>query len=154
MKKLLAAVVIVAAFAVSASAQSPIKFSLFDQVAWPQTEKANLGLGLLYSNTPEVSGLDFNLFVSKVDNLTGVQLSAVNINDKGQGAHLGVVNYGSGDLTGFQYGFVNYANSFKGLQLGFVNYINTIDKGLQIGLVNVIRNNGWLPFMVIVNGRF
>jgi hypothetical protein len=154
MKKLLMAALVMAAFAVNAAAQSPVKFSLFDQIAAPQTEKANLGLGLFYSNTPEVSGLDFNFFVSKVDNLTGVQLSTVNINDKGRGAHLGFVNYNTGDFTGLQWGFVNYANNFTGLQLGFVNYINTIDKGLQIGLVNIIKNNGWLPFMVIVNGRF
>ena len=40
MKKLLTAAVIVAAFAVSAAAESAVKFSLFDQIAWPKTEKA------------------------------------------------------------------------------------------------------------------
>ena len=162
------AVVFVAAFAASASADSFLKLSLFDQVAWPKTDKANLGLGLLYSNTPEVSGLDFNFFVSKVDNLTGVQFSMVNINDNATGLNWGFVNYTKGDMTGaslgavnyansyfgFQWGWVNYAGNFKGFQLGLVNYVETIDKGLQIGFVNIIRNNGWLPVMVIANGRF
>lgn len=154
MRKLLMAVVFVAAFAASASADSFLKLSLFDQIAWPHTEKANLGLGLLYSNTPEVSGLDLNLFVSNVDTLTGVQWSLVNINENAKGINLGAVNYNKGDMSGFQWGWVNYANNFRGLQLGLVNYINTIDKGLQIGFVNIIKNNGFLPVMVIANGRF
>ncbi len=57
-------------------------------------------------------------------------------------------------MKGLQWGFYNQAERLTGLQLGFVNYINRIDKGLQIGLVNIIESNGWLPIMVIVNGRF
>jgi len=154
MKKLMLAAVLVTVFAASAAAESFLKLSLFDTIAWPQTNKANLGIGLIYSNTPEVSGLDFNFIVSKVDNLTGVQWSIVNINENATGVHLGAVNYSKGDMTGFQWGWVNCAGNFKGLQLGLVNYINTIDKGLQIGFVNIIKNNGLLPVMVIVNGRF
>lgn len=183
MKKLLVAAVFVAAFAVSATANSFIKLSLFDTISWPHTNKANLGLGLLYSNTPAVSGLDFNFFVSKVDNLTGVQWSMVNITGDATGWESAFVQYSTGDFTGLQsafinynpgdvtgvqwgagnyvgdllgvqFGFLNYAKNFKGLQLGFINYAERIDVGLQVGLVNVIRSNGWLPVMVFVNGKF
>ncbi|MDR0645575.1 MAG: hypothetical protein LBG46_00875 [Elusimicrobiota bacterium] len=168
MKRLLAAAVLIAAFAANAAAESPVKLSLFDQIAWPQTEKANVVIGLIDNNTPAVHGVDLNLFSARTDELRGLQsawiynratdmkglqYSIVTRTDNAVGVELGVANF-AGTFTGLQYGFYNKADNFTGLQLGFVNNINTIDKGLQIGLVNIIHNNGWLPFMVIVNGRF
>ena len=76
--------------------------------------------------------------LGKAAHVTGVQFNAINLSD----------SY----VTGAQLGFYNRANELHGLQFGFVNKVDTIN-GLQIGLVN-IAGNGYLPVMVIVNGRF
>jgi hypothetical protein len=41
----------------------------------------------------------------------------------------------------------------KGLRIGLVNWAGSVQRGLQIGLANIIERDGWLPFMVIVNGK-
>ncbi|MBO4707062.1 MAG: hypothetical protein J5594_00685 [Elusimicrobiaceae bacterium] len=183
MKKLLVLAVMVATLGVCAAAESPIKLSLYDNIAWPQTNKANIVLGLVDNNTPTVAGVSLAIGSSRVDdltgaswawiyarsnNLTGVQWALYDVTNRATGVTFGLVNHNKGAFTGAQLGFVNLANNMKGLQwgfynqaetltglqLGFVNYINRIDKGLQIGLVNIIESNGWLPIMVIVNGKF
>ena len=63
------------------------------------------------------------------------------------------LNY-AGNLEGLQISLVNIAKNFKGLQLGAINYAHNIDRGLQIGLLNIIAHDGWLPALVMVNGRF
>jgi hypothetical protein len=63
-----------------------------------------------------------------------------------------LVNITYGNFKGLQWGGVNYAGNMKGLQLGLVNYAGTV-KGIQLGLVNIIERDGWLPFMVLLNGR-
>jgi hypothetical protein len=42
----------------------------------------------------------------------------------------------------------------RGCQIGLLNYAGRMDKGLQIGIVNIISENGWAPFLPIVNGGF
>ena len=183
MKKLLMLAVLVATLGISAAAESPIKLSLYDNIAWPSTNNANIVLGLVDNNTPTVKGVSLAIGSSRVDDLTGlsfayfyarsndlagVQVGLYNVTHNATGVVWGLVNHNKRAFTGAQLGLVNLANNMKGLQLGFynqaetltglqlgfVNYINRIDKGLQIGLVNIIENNGWLPIMVIVNGRF
>lgn len=197
MKKLLAVFALVAVLGLNAAAQSPVKLSLYDDIAWPQTSKANVVLGLVDNNTPTVHGLDWNFISARseemyglkgalayvrsyelrgvqgaiynsakevigaqfgllnvADTVTGVQWGLVNVSDREvTGAQLGAVNFAQ-SMTGFQWGLYNQAQNFKGLQLGFVNNITSIDRGLQIGLVNIIKNGGWFPGMVLVNGRF
>ena len=104
-----------------------------------------------YTVTPEFTGLQAAIY-AKSDNFTGVQsgLVAKNAQDF-TGVQWGGVNV-TDSFTGVQLGFVNVAKSVKGLQWGFVNYTEDI-YGLQVGLLNIARN-GWLPAMVIVNGRF
>ena len=183
MKKLLVFVAMVATLGITATAGSPIKLSLYDNIAWPETNKANIVLGLIDSNTPTVEGIALTIGSTRVNNLTGlswawiytrsnnltgVQFGLYDVTNKATGVTFGLVNHNKGSFTGAQLGAVNIANNMKGLQLGwfnyserftglqlgFINYVNRIDKGLQIGLVNIIENNGWLPVMVIVNGKF
>ncbi|WP_428061336.1 LA_2272 family surface repeat-containing protein [Candidatus Avelusimicrobium stercoris] len=94
-------------------------------------------LDLVFSKTNELKGVQSAL-LGKAHHVTGVQFNAINLSD--------------GYVTGAQFGFFNSAEELHGVQLGFVNKVNTI-KGLQVGLVN-IAGNGYLPVMVIVNGRF
>lgn len=183
MKKLLTLVALVATLGVCAAAESPIKLSLYDNIAWPKPNHTNIVLGLVDNNTPTVEGVSLAIGSSRVNDLTGVswawiyarsnklagvQFALYDVTNKATGVTFGLVNHNKGALTGAELGFVNLANNMKGLQwgfynqaerftglqLGFVNYINRIDKGLQIGLVNIIESNGWLPIMVFVNGRF
>ena len=183
MKKLLMLVAMVATLGISAAAESPVKLSLYDNIAWPNTNNTNIVLGLVDNNTPTVKGVSLAIGSSRVDDLTGVSLAWLyarsndlagaqwalyDVTNRATGVTFGLVNHNKGSFTGGQLGLVNLANNMKGLQwgfynqaetltglqLGFVNYINRIDKGLQIGLVNIIENNGWLPIMVFVNGRF
>ena len=183
MKKLLALAVLVATLGLTAAAESPIKLSLYDNIAWPKTNNANIVLGLVDNNTPTVHGVSLALgssranemwglsgawFYARSKELRGLQGALYNVtydvkgvtsslvdHNKGSftGVQLSLVNL-AGDVTGVQWAFYNQAERLSGLQLGFVNYIKHIDRGLQIGLVNIIENNGWLPIMVFVNGKF
>ena len=56
------------------------------------------------------------------------------------------------EMTGLQAGFYNQADMIRGVQFGLLNYAHDI-YGLQIGLFN-IAENGYLPAMVFLNGRF
>ena len=184
MKKLLMLAVLVATLGITAAAESPIKLSLYDNIAWPKTNDTNIVLGLVDSNTPTVKGVALTIGSTRVNdmtglswawiytrsnNLTGVQWGGFyHVTKNVTGVTGGLVNHNKGKFTGVQFGLVNLANNMKGvefgfynqaermsgLQLGFVNYIKRIDCGLQIGLVNIIEQNGWLPIMVIANGRF
>ena len=56
-------------------------------------------------------------------------------------------------MNGAQVGVVNVAEEASGLQLGVVNAADEMS-GLQIGVINVIRKNGWLLVLPLVNGSF
>lgn len=120
----------------------------------------------IYASAPRFNGVQSSL-VDVADSFNGVQWGLANINKQYfAGVQLGLVNYAKNNFTGMQWGLVNYTDAFtggqigwvniakdvKGLQFGFVNYTETIH-GLQIGLANIATKN-WLPFMVLVNGRF
>jgi len=167
MKKLIAVFALLTVLGLNASAQSPFKLSLFDKIAVPQTDEANVVIGLIDNNTPTVKGVDLNFISARADELYGFQSSYIyNRATKLRGAHgaiyttaedaigaqLGFVNNAT-DMSGVQFGFVNIAQTFTGVQLAFVNYANTLDRGLQLGLLNICPN-GWLPAMIIVNGKF
>ena len=183
MKKLLVLVAMVATLGVAAAAESPIKLSLYDNIAWPKTNHANVVLGIVDANTPTVHGISWVIGSSRADEMygwsaaygyarsnkmrglqgaiynvttdaVGIQGGLVDVN-KGTftGLKSGLVNLGQ-EMKGLQYGFYNQAESLTGVQLGLVNNARRVECGLQIGLVNIIKENGWLPVMVIVNGRF
>ena len=184
MKKLLMLAVFVASLGLTAAAaDSPIKLSLYDNIAWPTPNHTNVVLGIVDNHTPSVTGVSLAIGSSRVDNMTGlsfayfyarsndlagVQVGLYNVTNKAAGLAYGLVNHNKGvftgvnlglvniaqNMTGLQWGFYNQAERLTGVQLGFVNYTKRINKGLQIGLVNIIEQNGWLPIMVIVNGKF
>lgn len=166
MKKLIAVFALLAVLGLNSYA-SPFKLSLFGDIAVPQTEEANVVIGLIDNHTPTVKGVDLNFISARADELYGYQWSYIynratklrgahgaiySTTEDGIGAQLGLVN-NAVEMTGVQFGFVNIAQNLTGLQLAFVNYASNLDKGLQLGLLNICPN-GWLPAMVIVNGRF
>ncbi|MBR3632625.1 MAG: hypothetical protein IKN49_06185 [Elusimicrobiaceae bacterium] len=126
-------------------------------------------LDLIYSNTYKTRGVKSAFIYNTADIVYGLQGGLITINKQDmRGIQGGLVSISEGDLTGLHDGYVNIAKgevvgvqaglvnwntgSLTGVQLGLVNYVNHI-KGLQIGLINIAKN-GWLPAMVIVNGRF
>ena len=115
-------------------------------------------LNLFYGNNTHLHGFDFAfLGVNRLkSDMKGVQLGLVNWTESGQqvGAQLGLVSISGGYFKGAQLGWAfNYAKEVTGLQFGIVNYAERLNKGLQIGLVNIAAN-GFLPVFVIVNFNF
>jgi hypothetical protein len=109
--------------------------------------------GGIYSTNDDAVGASLDL-INMAQDFTGLQWGALNWSRRSfTGVQFGLANLGA-EVYGLQFGFYNQADSFKGLQLGLVNYVKNIDVGLQVGLVNIINNNGWLPAMVLLNGRF
>ena len=64
----------------------------------------------------------------------------------------GLVNYAAETFTGLQLACWTSAKKITGLQLGIVNYADDLT-GVQLGLVNICPK-GYLPFMIIINGKF
>ncbi len=168
-KKILSVAALVAMLAVSSYAQqAPIKLSLFDDIAWPKAESANVVLGLIDNNTTTVQGVDINLISARADvmhgfqwafiynrsnemtgvqgalytvanEVTGLQWGLINKADMVKGVQWGLVNINTDSLTGVQAGLVNLAQDTKGLQWGFYNQAETFT-GLQFGFINNIKN--------------
>ena len=132
MKKLLVLVAIVATLGISAAAESPIKLSLYDNIAWPKTNNTNIVLGLIDSNTPTVKGVALTIGSTRVDNLTGLSWAWIytrtnnltgvqwgglyHVTNNATGLTGGLVNHNKGNLTGVQFGFVNIAKNFTGVE--------------------------------------
>lgn len=152
------------------AASGALKLSLWDRaaIAIPNNiddvKGLELGIGstadnftgvqfdLLYANAHEKTvGLSHAL-VDFANHMTGVQGGFLTKANYVQGVQWGTINLTLEEMTGLQWGFYNQAESVTGVQLGFVNYAKNIH-GLQLGVLN-IAENGWLPAMVIVNGRF
>ncbi len=121
----------------------------------------------IYANTKnDFIGVQWAWILAVTPEFKGWQSALLNMSDQFIGLQSGFVNYNKYNFTGVQWGLANITDSFKGAQLGFVNYAKSVNGlqfgfvnyteniyGLQVGLLNIARN-GWLPAMVIVNGRF
>lgn len=173
MKKLLFVAVCLISFVAPACAyQAPgnFKLSLWEDTAFSIPDNiynikgADLGIGsksytltglqwdILWANSTYLTGLSWAWAASKTSKATGAQMAFVTLSDQITGAQLGAVNLSFYDVVGAQIGFYNQAERITGAQVGFVNYAKHIH-GLQLGIFN-IAENGYLPAMVFVNGRF
>ena len=157
--------------ALAGSQNGIVKLSLWDQLALavPNNKEDVTGLDFgIGSKTTAVTGLQWDLvwaettyelkgvscawIVSMANKMQGFQTAAfVKANDI-IGAQFGVVSLAN-SVNGVQVGFFNQTDYLHGLQLGFVNYARDVDRGLQVGLLNVAEN-GYVPVMIFVNGRF
>ena len=172
MKKLVVlAALLAVAFPAAAIQNGNLKFSLWHPIAVtvPAHSQDIVGLDFgIGSTTSAVTGLQWDLvwaetkyelkglstawLVSMANQVKGAQVAAFVKASDVTGAQIGAVNM-STTINGLQLGFFNHADYMHGLQLGFVNYAREIDQGLQLGLLN-IAENGFVPVMVFVNGRF
>lgn len=153
---LLPAAVLAMLPAAAARAEKPVNLSLVTPLQVFSESEAIVGfrLNLIYGRQARMSGLDLGLVNHVKGELFGVQWGLANIVEGSATAwQAGFVNYTRGNFVGAQTGAFNYAGTMKGLQFGLVNWTGSMQKGIQIGLANIIERDGWLPFMVIVNGR-
>jgi hypothetical protein len=165
MKKLMT-VLVSAVVASGAMASEPIQLSLTPEIAlhdrseqieglalsiWGENPQSAFALGLVNGSTGDSVGLSVGL-LNYAENYTGLQWGIVNYttgNFTGwQGGFIfglvgSVVNYTGSTMTGFQCGLVNYAGTLNGFQLALVNYADQVDAGVQIGLVNIMPENEW-----------
>jgi len=121
---------------------------------WAQTNYQLHGASFawLVNMANKVNGLQSAAFDKAVD-VTGAQIGGANMTTSLNGAQVGAVNLAS-SVTGVQIGFYNHVDVlYSGLQFGLMNYARSITQGIQIGFVN-IAENGFLPVMIFVNGRF
>jgi hypothetical protein len=102
----------------------------------------------------EVEGMQWGI-LNRAATMTGVQWAIVNLVDsKMTGWELGGLNLvQKGHSKGFLLGAVNVTEDMEGFQLGFVNVTNRMH-GLQVGLINIIKLNGVLPVLPLVNWSF
>ncbi len=150
----------------SVMASEPLQLSLTPDIAmhdrseriegvafniWGENPQAGFALGLVNGSTGDSVGLSVGL-VNYADSYTGCQWSLVNYTTGDftgwQGGFLfgvlvSAVNYTGGSMNGFQCGLVNYAGKLNGLQFGFVNVADTADSGVQIGVFNIMPENAW-----------
>jgi hypothetical protein len=109
---------------------------------------------IVYNNAKEVRGIKVAWFYETADVVWGEEGAIVSVNNRElKGVQTGLVNIARGEVVGAQLGIYNQVEDLHGLQLGIVNNAHHISKGLQVGIVNIAKN-GWLPVMVLVNGRF
>lgn len=118
---------------------------------WGENEQTSLAVGFVNGTIGDSAGLSLGL-LNYAENYKGFQWSLVNYTTGdfsgwqggfGFGLLVSAVNYTGGTMKGLQTGVVNYAGELTGLQFGLVNYAETAKSGVQIGLVNIIPQNEW-----------
>jgi len=118
---------------------------------WGENPQSAFALGFVNGSTGDSVGLSVGL-LNYAENYTGLQWGLVNYATGDctgwqGGFFLGlvgsIVNYTGGTMEGFQCGVVNYAGNLNGFQLAVVNYADTVDAGVQLGIVNVMPENEW-----------
>jgi hypothetical protein len=122
---------------------------------WGENQQRSLALGLVNGSILQSAGLSAGL-LNYADNYKGLQWGVVNYTTGDFSGWQGgpffgllgsALNYTGGTMTGLQLGIVNYTGNLSGLQLGLVNYADESDAGLQIGIVNIIPKNAWFTSM-------
>ena len=181
MKKVFFFFVLICVFFSKNSIAAGFQFSVLDADFPPSDNVKGAKVGLLYSDTSKVTGLDLSLFgLSERDNMTGFDLGlffgAHKVNNEFKGVSLSLLNWHEGTDTGLNIGLVNYVNEVRGVNFGGFNIINKqsiADLGfinysesslLQIGFINMAQNlegiqiglvnyaaNGIFPVLPLIN---
>ena len=159
---------------------APAQFSMLEVNTPDTNEVRGVRLAFIYGRTGNMTGLDFSIGLSELDNMTGVSiplfLGANRVRNNMSGVALGLVNFHEGQDTGVNLGLLNLTNDVNGLTLGTVNvsagdtladvgFVNVSDSstfqlaffnntgridGVQIGLLNCAKN-GFFPCFPIGN---
>ncbi|MFA6931516.1 MAG: hypothetical protein WCT05_14420 [Lentisphaeria bacterium] len=112
---------------------------------------AGLDLGLVSIND-NAAALQINLFNRTAENFAGVQVGLVNVASTSGGISISLFNSTEGISKGLDIALVNTSLEHRGVQIGLVNYTEFLT-GLQIGLVNIVTKST-VPFFPIINFCF
>ena len=158
-----------------------LQFSTLDNTNAPDTDTVEgARLAFIHGKTRNVSGIDFSLGLSEMDNLKGISLPLYfggnRVRNEMKGVSFGLLNWHEGNDSGANVGMLNLVNDVEGLNLGFVNvssgktmidvsavnisetanfqlaFFNKTDRleGIQIGFLNCAEN-GFFPCFPIFN---
>ena len=119
---------------------------------WPKgiaVHGLSFGVPATCGQGEKVIGADIALLFCKTEDVTGAQISFVNLGSKIKGAQVSLVNL-SKDVKGAQVGLFNRTEDANGAQIGLVNYSKHAKSGIQLGLINVMEN-GFLPVFPFFN---
>jgi hypothetical protein len=118
---------------------------------WGENPQTSLAIGFVNGTVGQSAGLSLGL-LNYAQSYKGLQWSLVNYTTGDVsgwqggfvfGIAISALNYTGGNMRGLQTGVVNYAGKLTGLQIGVLNYAETAKSGVQIGLVNLIPDNRW-----------
>ncbi|MBP5285368.1 MAG: hypothetical protein ILO34_04590 [Kiritimatiellae bacterium] len=99
----------------------------------------------LLNNAGDLGGVQYGWINRSSVRMSGLQSGLLNWADDLHGAQLG---------SYFVLGVNICSGTMQGCQIGLVNWAERIDGGIQIGLLNIVRRNGWLPVLPVINGGF
>lgn len=170
----------IVSFNAVAADPAPAQFSAFDFNAPDVSEVSGVRLSAIYGQSGSVTGIDFTIGLSDLQNLKGVSFpllfGANRIRNQFTGLGMGIVNLHEGSDTGVNLGMLNLTNDVNGLNVAaanistgttladvsFVNiseqssiqlgFFNQTDniRGVQIGFLNC-ANNGFMPCFPLIN---
>jgi hypothetical protein len=166
MKKILSAFAVLMIAGGAAAETKPFNASITPDVAVYDRSETIQGVTLSIWGENRQTALALGLVNGSIGQSAGVSAGLLNYTDHYKGLQWGVVNYASGDfsgwqggpfagllvsamnytggtMTGLQIGLMNYAGNLSGLQVGLVNYASGAHAGLQLGLINIIPQNKW-----------
>ena len=166
---------------VQAQDSAVLQFSTLNDYNAPDNQNVEgARLAFIHGRTGNVSGIDFSIGLSEVNNLKGISLplyfGANRVRGEMKGVSFGLLNWHEGNDSGANVGMLNFVNNVEGLNLGFVNvssgetmidvsavniseksrfqlaFFNKTDKleGIQIGFLNCAEN-GFFPCFPIFN---
>ncbi len=167
--------------AVQAEGPAVLQFSTLNNTNAPANDSVEgARLAFIHGRTRNVSGIDFSIGLSEVDNLKGISLPLYfggnRVRNEMKGVSFGLLNWHEGNDSGANVGMLNLVNNVEGLNLGFVNvssgetmidvsavniaekakfqlaFFNKTDRleGIQIGFLNCAEN-GFFPCFPIFN---
>lgn len=171
MKKMLFAFVLPFFFAVSLHAfnTSALQISIWaptTQLVPDYIDVSGLKLNLPYGSNQNMAGLDLglvsindntaalqvNLFNRSSEGFAGLQVGLINVSGASDGVSVSLFNSTESISRGVDVALVNASLEHRGVQIGLVNYTEFLT-GIQIGLVNIVTKST-IPFFPIINFCF
>lgn len=176
--RLLAASMLLLSAVSNAQESAPFQFSTINTNAPDVSSVQGARLALLYGKSGDVTGIDFALGYSELNNMKGISfplfIGANRIRGDMTGISLGLLNYHEGTDTGVNVGALNLTNDVEGLSFGLANissgttladvswlnlskettfqlgaFNNTEKlKGIQIGILNCAENGFFRCFPI------
>lgn len=92
-----------------------------------------------------MSGIQASVVNIATREMSGIQFGVVDYTHEMNGIQLGVLNTVSASITGMQIGVLNHAHKSTGLQLGVINLSTGHSEVLPIGIINIVKN-GYYAF--------